>query len=206
MIHRRTRLCFLHGIAPVYGAVAPDLCRRTLRITEAMARLALALAILSFAGASASADSTRRVGEVGVSLALPTGWHSWVPSTVLKPTITDPLTRIVAASAPFTFGRGGCQVDYTFPATAVAVVILEWVPAKGLAMPSPLPVRPPSFDAETLALRRHSAECFDGPAGATEFTDHGRSFMASIQAGPKASSVTVARARAVLNTLRVKAR
>jgi len=164
------------------------------------------IAVLVVAGVCASSASAGRVGQVGVSLALPAGWHSWVPSTAVKPTIGDPLTRVVAVSAPFTFGAGGCQVDYTFPSTAVAVVILEWVPTKGLAMPSHLPARPSTFNSKTLALRPHSAECFSGPAGVMEFTDNGRSFSASIQAGAKATAATIARARTVLESLRVRPR
>ncbi len=168
-----------------------------------MSRIVTIVAIACVCAANASAAPSARVGEAKVSLAVPSGWHSWVPSRAIKPTITDPLTRVVAVSAPFTFGTGGCQVDYAFPANAVAVVVLEWVPTKGLAMPSHLPQRPSSFDSKTLTLRPHSAECFDGPAGVVEFTDHGRSFSASIQAGTRATPAVIARARAVLNSFRV---
>jgi len=42
--------------------------------------------------------------------------------------VTDPLTRVVAVSAPFRFASNGCQVaGYAFPATAVAIVIVEWI-------------------------------------------------------------------------------
>ena len=172
-----------------------------------MARLALVLALLSLAGTSAHANSTRRVGEVGVSLTLPSGWHSWLPSTALRPSITDPLTRVVAVSAPFQFAATGCQVAaYAFPATAVAIVVLEWVRSVGPPMPS-FPPRPSRFDAKALALHPAPAiECFDGPGGSTDFTDHGRSFGVYILAGQKATAATIARARAVLDTLRVQAR
>lgn len=171
-----------------------------------MARLALALAVLSLAGTSTHADPTRRVGGVGVTLALPAGWHSWVPSTALNPTITDPLTRVVAVSAPFHFAPGGCQVaGYAFPATAVAIVVVEWVKSTGLPKPT-FPARPTHFSAKTLRLHPAPAiECFDGPGGSVDFTEHGRSFGVYVLAGRKASAATIARARGVLDTLRVKA-
>jgi hypothetical protein len=164
------------------------------------------LAIACLFGSSAHAAPTARVGGAGVTLALPAGWHSWVPMAAIKPT-TDPLTRVVAVSAPFTFGVGGCQIDYAFPATAVAVIILEWVPMKGLPMAKHLPARPSRFDSRTLVIHPPPfAECFNGPAGVTQFTDHGRTFSASIQVGRKASTAAVALARSVLDTLQVQSR
>ena len=143
-----------------------------------------------------------------MSLALPAGWHSWVPSTAVKPTVTDPLTRVVAVSAPFHFAPTGCQVaGYAFPATAVAVVVVEWVPTKGLPVPAPLPTRPSSFDSKTLVLHPPPAiECFNGAGGSAPFSDHGRAFGAYILAGRTASAATVARARSVLDSLRVQSR
>ena len=139
-----------------------------------------------------------------MTVALPAGWHSWVPATVY-PTYPDPLTRVVAVSAPFTLAPTNCQVGaYAFPATAVAIVVLEWVPMKGLPRPSSFRARPASFDAKALAVHPGPAiECFKGPGGATNFEERGRAFGAYLMVGPKASATAVARARAVLDSLRV---
>ena len=70
-----------------------------------------------------------RVGEAGVTVVLPGGWHTLPrPLAGLTPTVTDPLTRVVAVSAPFRYDVRGCQVAaYDFPRTAVAIVVVEWV-------------------------------------------------------------------------------
>jgi hypothetical protein len=173
-----------------------------------MTRIVAMLAVAGLFASAAAGAPEARVGGAGVSLALPAGWHSWVPSTAVQPTVTDPLTRVVAVSAPFRFSPMGCQVaGYAFPANAVAVVVLEWVPMKGLPMPSFVPARPSSFDSRALVLRPPPAiECFDGAAGSAEFKDHGRAFVAYLLAGRKASAATVARGRSVLDSLRVQRR
>ena len=173
-----------------------------------MGRIVAMLLIVGLFASTAYAAPTDRVGGVGVSLALPAGWHSWVPSTAVKPAITDPLTRVIAVSAPFSFAAGGCQIGgYTFPATAVAIVVLEWVPVKEMPVPAPLPLRPTSFNSTALVLHPPPAvECFNGSGGSAEFKEHGRSFDVSILAGRKASPAAVARARSVLDSLRVESR
>jgi hypothetical protein len=70
-----------------------------------------------------------------------------------------------------------------------------------------LPRRPSHFTAANLPLHPAPAiECWDGPGGAVEFTDHGRRFGAYVMAGRRAPPALVARARAVLDTLRVTRR
>ena len=114
--------------------------------------------------------------------------------------VNDPVTRIVAASAPIGFGRGCNDVDYSFPKTAVALVVLEWVRLKV----TPLPPRPPRFTARNLPVSRPpSVECFSGPGGSIAFTDHGRHFDAFLLLGLHAPPRLADRARAVLDTLRV---
>jgi hypothetical protein len=74
----------------------------------------------------ASAAPPTRVGSGGVTVILPAGWHTWRPLPGLASPITDPVTRVVAISAPLRFAAHGCLVAaYAFPATAVAVVV-EW--------------------------------------------------------------------------------
>jgi hypothetical protein len=113
--------------------------------------------------------------------------------------VDDPVTRIVAASGPIWFGKGCNAVDYSFPSTAVALVVLEWVRLK-----PHLPARPHRFTAKTLVVRPPPAvECFNGPGGSAEFIDHGRRFDAFLLLGRRASPELATRARAVLDTLRV---
>jgi hypothetical protein len=174
------------------------------RIAGALATLALTTAALS-SGASASEKpgAAARVGAVGVTIALPGGWHSWVPSGPPGP-ITDPLTRIVAISAPFHFAATGCQIaGYSFPSDAVGLVIVEW---QGLANPGAhFAPRPRLFTASTMPLRPPPAiDCFDGPGGSVQFSDQGRDFGAYILLGARAPAQLADRARAVLETLRVE--
>lgn len=142
-----------------------------------------------------------RVGTAGVTVSLPRGWHSWVPSSAVAPAFPNPLTRVVAVSGPFGFAPNGCQVAaYSFAPTAAAIVVLEWVRMGGR-----LPPRPASFGPRTLVLHRPPAiECFDGPGGSVQFTDRRRAFGVYLLAGRKASPRTVAQARAVLDSLRVR--
>ena len=123
----------------------------------------------------------------------------------MTPTVTDPLTRVVAVSADFHFAARGCQIAaYAFPADAVAVVIVEWVGATpGVRWPA----RPRHFTSATLPLHPPPAiECFSGPGGSAQFSDHGRRFGAYILLGRRAPPVLADRARALLDTLRVKPR
>lgn len=146
-----------------------------------------------------------RIGSGGVTVALPAGWQTWQPSPRLKPDITDPVLRVVAISAPWRFAQRGCQVAaFAFPANAVAVVVVEWVDPRDAPG---LPRRPSRFTAATLPLHRPPAiECWAGPGGSAEFVDHGRRFGAYLMAGRRAPPRLVARARAVLDTLRVARR
>ena len=113
----------------------------------------------------------------------------------------DPVTRIVAASGPIRFGKGCNDVDYSFPSTAVALVVLEWV-----RLTPHLPLRPQRFTPKTLPVRAPPAiECFSGPGGSVQFMDHGRRFAAFLLLSRRASPELANQARAVLGTLRVTA-
>ena len=174
-------------------------------------RVSLALLVLAFpvpVSAAVGGDSPRRVGVVGVTLALPAGWRSWVPSTAVKPTITDPLTRIVAVSAPFHFAATGCQIaGYAFPATAVAIVVVEWVPNPGHSGAEWSSVTTLEIQHQgAYAARSSGGRVLQRFGGSVEFNDHGRALSTYILAGREASAATVARARSVLDTLRVHPR
>jgi hypothetical protein len=145
-----------------------------------------------------------RIGSGGTTAELPAGWHTWQPLPSLKPAITDPVLRVVAISAPWRFAQSGCQVAaYTFPADAVALVVVEWVDPRNAPG---LPPRPAHFTSANLPLHPSAIECWHGPGGAIQFSDHGRRFGAYLMAGAHASPRLVARARAVLDTLRVISR
>jgi len=165
----------------------------------------LILVATAIGGAGANDAMRPRVGSSGVTVVLASGWHAWVPPAGVTPTVTDPLTRVVAVSAPFQFAANGCQVAaYAFRRDAVAVVVVEWVGATpGVRWPP----RPRHFTRATLPLHPAPAiECFDGPGGSVEFADHGRRFGAYLMLGRRAPARLADRARAVLDTLRVRPR
>jgi len=168
--------------------------------------LLMALVTICAAGALSSkaqgGQPTSRIGWAGVTISLPSGWHSLslaVPPAV--PIEVDPVARIVAASGPVSFGNHGCgEFPYAFPSTAVAVVVLEWRHrSKGV-----FPRRPARFTSKKLPIQAPPAvECFNGPAGSAEFIDNGRRFDAFLLLGRRASPRLADRARAVLDTLTV---
>jgi len=84
-------------------------------------------------------------------------------------------------------------------------VIVEW---RGRANPGAnFAPRPRRFTAKTLPLQPPPAiECFNGPGGSVQFTDHGRTFGAYILLGLRAPARLADRARTVLETLRVQPR
>lgn len=140
-----------------------------------------------------------------MTLVLPSGWHSWVPPRVPTSGVTDPLTRVVAVSAPFRFASNGCQVaGYAFPETAVAIVVVEWI---RIGRNDRWATRPAHFTQAALRLRPPPAiECFAGPGGSIAFAQRGRHLGAYLLAGRTATPRTIARARSVFDSLRVAPR
>ena len=171
-----------------------------------MSRFALlvgALAVLALAGGvEGRAVRAERIGVAGVSIELPPGWHAMPLSA--QPSQSDPVTRIVASSGPVWFGRGCNDLDYAFPRTAVALVLVEWVrPTPGTRFAP----RRRRFTATTLPIRPPPAlECFNGPGGGVPFSTRGRRFAAYVLLGRQAPASLAARARVVLNTLEVRRR
>jgi hypothetical protein len=153
---------------------------------------------------AALAVGVPRAGGGGVTVALPKGWHA-VPQVWLgSAKYTDPVTRIVVASAPIRWKDTGCQVaSYAFSKRAVAIVVVEW--RRGVSG-TPGPARPRRFSAANLPIQPPPAlECFDGPGGSIQFDDHGRRFGAYVLLGRDAPTALAVKARTVLDTLRVKA-
>jgi hypothetical protein len=168
----------------------------------AVALVAGFLALVYLVGGQRSAGS-RRVGSAGVSVVLPPGWHDLpqaVPPAGMR--VGDPLTRIVVASSPIDFAARGCnESTYAFSASAVAVVLVEWVrPAPGR-----LPSRPRHITPADLPVRPPPAlECWDGPGGAIQFEDQGRRFETFVLLGRRAPAGLAEHARRVLDTLEVR--
>jgi hypothetical protein len=149
-----------------------------------------------------------RVGSGGVTVALPPGWHAVTP--IHSTSYPQPVTRLVVSSGPI--GQrltGTCHTqvaDYTFPPTAVAIVVLEWTkPLAGIKIGIG-PRRPRRFTAKNLPVVRPEIECFGGPGGSAQWSERGHTFGAYVLLGRKAPTVLAARARAVLDTLRVAPR
>jgi hypothetical protein len=162
-------------------------------VTRAVALVAL---LLPLAGA-------HRVGSAGVTVALPPGWHAF-PSGVTRTGdhVTDPVTRVVVASAPISWGKGCNELDYRFAATGVAIVVVEWTGRTPATRWQPRPAR---FTSHNLTITPPPAlECWAGPGGGVQFADHGRRFAAFVLLGVRAPPAAAREARAVLDTLRVR--
>ena len=159
----------------------------------------------AIAGIALAVASPPRAGTGGATVALPSGWHSTKPD---QGRIVQPITRIVVSSGPISprlTGTCHTQVaDYAFPATAVAVVVVEWTKPIGEMKIGVGPSRPRRFTAANLPIHRPPiVECFAGPGGSIQWAERGHSFTATILLGRRAPASLAARARAVLDTLRV---
>jgi hypothetical protein len=147
-----------------------------------------------------SASEQTRVGDAGVTLVLPLGWHfDGKPGT---PGVTDPLARIVVGSEPVQQHESQCQVaDFAPSPTGIAIVVLEWEQTDG--RPG---ARPETFDSRVLPLRTGSIECFDGLGGVVAFTENDRVLGVYVLAGDRTTGAGLQRAREALATLRVTKR
>lgn len=143
---------------------------------------------------------TTTVGEAGVSVELPHDWHA---GTAADGNVVDPLTRVVASSAPVRLRDVPCQIArYGPPRTEVTLVVVEWEASGGAHFGA----RPERVTPESLELHPPPAiECFDGSGGSIQFSERGRFFGAYLFAGERAPQRLIARAFDVLNTLRVAA-
>ena len=162
----------------------------------------------AIAGLALVVAAPPRVGSGGVTVALPPGWHATKPD---QGRITQPLTRLVVSSGPIAPQlTGTCHVqvsDYAFPATAVAIVVVEWTKPIGGMKIGVGPHRPSHFTAANLPVRRApTIECFAGGGGSAEWAERRHSFAAYVLLGRKAPLSLAAHARAVLDTLRVSPR
>jgi hypothetical protein len=163
--------------------------------------------LYAIAGVALAVAAPPRAGSGGVTVALPPGWHATRPDQGRN---TQPLTRLVVSSGPIAPRlTGTCHVqvsDYTFPATAVAIVVVEWTKPIGVPL-GRLGRRPARFTVTDLPIRRPPAiECFSGPGGAAQWSARGHDFAAYVLLGRKAPLRLATRARSVLDTLRIAPR
>jgi hypothetical protein len=151
------------------------------------------------ASVSLQKDRQGRVGSAGITVELPSGWHTTIPD---DGNVTNPVTRLVVASGSIHREPRGCQVsDYSFPSDAVELVVVERRDPRVEGRGAP---RPPRFTADDLPLRPPPAiECFDGPGGSAQFIERGRTFGAYILLGPDARAELGEAARVALGTLKV---
>jgi hypothetical protein len=60
-------------------------------------------------------------------VALPRGWYAGTPA---DGNVIDPLTRVVASSAPIRLSQVPCQIArYSPPAADVSLAVVEWEPS-----------------------------------------------------------------------------
>lgn len=148
-----------------------------------------------------------RAGSGGVTVALLPGWHSTKPD---DGRVTQPITRLVVSSGPIGLRlTGTCHTqvtDYAFPPTAVAIVLVEWTKPIGGMRIGVGPKRPRRFTAANLPVTRPLIECFSGPGNSIQWAERGHSFAAYVLLGRSAPPSLAARARSVLDTLRVSKR
>ena len=156
------------------------------------------MAVTAFGGTAHDTAPGKSVGSAGVRITVPDAWRS-IPQRPAIPDsgVVEPVARIVTASGRINFGRGCNQLDYVIPATAVGLILVEWVRPTPAVTWMP---RPRRFTEQNLPVRRGLLECF-GRGGSVQFADKGRRFAAYVLAGAQASPASVRRARAVLDTL-----
>jgi hypothetical protein len=139
-----------------------------------------------------------RIGKAGVTVALPRGWYAGTPA---DGNVIDPLTRVVASSAPIRLSQVPCQIArYSPPAADVSLAVVEWEPSD-YARPRP---RPGRFTEEAFQPRPAGIECFDGPGGTVQFAEHGRVFGAYLFVGARAPQRLIEQALDVLDRLEVE--
>jgi hypothetical protein len=146
-----------------------------------------------------AAPAERTAGESGVTVRLPRGWHTVSPESGI---VDDPKTRIVASSAPIRLRSVACQIArYAPPPDGVTLVVVEWEQSDAFGGP-----RPKRFTSRKLRVQAPPViECFGGAGGSVQFQEAGRVFGAYLLLGHRAPVELADEARAVLDTLVVRA-
>jgi hypothetical protein len=177
---------------------------RAARISVLITTAAIATLGSNAQGAHERLVSGRWTGSAGVEVRLPSGWHFYRDGVAPRSMpYADPLVRVVVASANVRAYPHGCKAEtFRFARKSIGLMIVEWVhPQPGVVWPS----KPRRFTTRTLPVQRqHAVECWPGQGGSTQFVFHGRRFGAYLLLGPDAAPVAASKARAVLDTLRIK--
>ena len=135
---------------------------------------------------------------------MPPGWHSTTPD---QGRVVQPRTRLVVSSGPIHSDlTRRCQTQiagYAFPKDAVAIVVVEWTKPIGGMKIGVGPRRPHRFTAANLPVDRRLIECFGGRGNSIQWAERGHTLSAYVFLGRRAPPALAARARSVLDTLRV---
>ena len=159
--------------------------------------------------ATAKVTDLDRVGQAGVTVALPVGW-SEAPRS--RTSVTDPVRRVVVSSTPARINPdpGSCTTEAServFAPAGAMVLVMEYTSQIGgpIANCSARPERFGGAGARPDARRLPAGgfECLTGPGWVFMFADLGRRFPAWLVLGPEAKAAVKAEALAVLTTLTV---
>ena len=147
------------------------------RRTTTLALLAVGLAAVVVATASAVPDDVARAG--GVQLTLPDGWSKVVPSD----THVDPRTLLVIGTDGVKAIDSDCQVSsYRVPSDGAVVVVIGWRDSIGGTSLLPL---------SAMRLRRGTFDCFAGRGAVGRLTRRDRDFQVNVMVGDRASGATI---------------
>jgi hypothetical protein len=162
--------------------------------------LAVVVAVCGCTAVDRVGESPPRAGSAGVTVELPTGWHS---TEGRDGNVIDPLARLAVASSPIRPAASACQTSaYAFADDAIALVLVEWqAPDVAGAKHPPRPAR---FTPAGLEIARGTHECYRGRFGSAFFEDRGRVFGAYVFVGDRAPESLVEEVCAVLDSIEVR--
>lgn len=147
------------------------------RRTTTIALLALGLAAVVVATASAVPDDVARAG--GVQLTLPDGWTKVVSRDTR---VDDPRTLLVIGTDGVKAIDSDCQVSsYRVPSDGAVVVVIGWRDSIGGTL---LPL-------SAMKLRRGTFDCFAGRGAVGRLTRRDRDFQLNVMVGDRASTATI---------------
>ena len=159
--------------------------------------------------ATANLPALDRVGEAGVTVALPAGWSE---APRVRTSVTDPVQRVVVSSTPARINPdpGSCTTEAServFAPTGAMVLVMEYTSQIGGPIAN-YSMRPERFggtgtEQDARRLSAGGFECFAGPGWMFMFADRGRRFLAWVLLGSEAKPAVEAEALAVLTTLSV---
>jgi len=138
-----------------------------------------------------------------VTLPVPSGWSA------PKPPVAShiwPRALKVVASFPIKLlpANAACPQALldAMPPDGIYVLVAEYTKPRPPGFPPPRKFGPRP-DLSQLDIRPAEVECWDGLGGATEFTEHGRSFRVQVLLGPKVTDAQRRQALETLNSLKI---